>query len=71
MMMMMMMMMKMMWYGLCAFVVWLIDESGLALFPARTIVRDAHHREFSTRRDTPRTVCGFSIILILKGIMAF
>ena len=69
--MMMMMMIWWWWRWWITFVVWLIDESGLALFPARTIVRDAHHREFSTGRDTPRTVCGFSIILILKGIMAF
>ena len=26
------------------FVVWLTDEKGLALFPARTILRDPHHR---------------------------
>ena len=32
------------------FVVWLTDESGLALFRAETIVRDPHHRESLTRR---------------------
>ena len=33
------------------FVVWLTEERRLALFPARTIVRDPQHRETSTRRD--------------------
>ena len=33
------------------FVVWLTDERRLALFPAGTIVRDPHHREFPTRRE--------------------
>ena len=42
--MMMMMMMN-------CFVVWLIDERRLALFPAGTIIRDAHHRESPTRRE--------------------
>ena len=30
------------------FVVWLIDERRLALFPAGTIVRDPHHRKSLT-----------------------
>ena len=33
------------------FVVWLTKERRLALFPARTIVRDPHHRETPTRRE--------------------
>ena len=33
------------------FVVWLTDQRRLALFPAGTIVRDAHHRESPTRRE--------------------
>ena len=33
------------------FVVWLIEERRLALFPAGTIVRDPQHRKTSTRRD--------------------
>ena len=33
------------------FVVWLIDERHLSLFPAGTIVRDRHHRESSTRHE--------------------
>ena len=33
------------------FVVWLIDERRLALFPAGTIIRDAHHHESPTRRE--------------------
>ena len=32
------------------FVVWLIGERRLALFPTGTIVRDPHHRETPTRR---------------------
>ena len=43
--MMMMMMMMMMNY----FVEWLTDERRLALFSARTTVRDPHHRESPTR----------------------
>ena len=31
--------------------VWLTDERRLALFPARTIVRDPHHRESPARRE--------------------
>ena len=34
-----------------AFMVWLTDESRLALFPAGAIVRDPHHRESPTRRE--------------------
>ena len=33
------------------FLVWLTDERRLALFPARTNVRDSHHRESPTRRE--------------------
>ena len=33
------------------FVVWLTDESRLALFPFGTIVRDPHHRESPTRHE--------------------
>ena len=33
------------------FVVWLTDERRLTLFPARTIVRDPHHRESLTHRE--------------------
>ena len=33
------------------FVVWLTDESRLALFPAGSIVRDPHHRESLTHRQ--------------------
>ena len=33
------------------FVVWLTDQRRLALFPARTIVRDPHHCESPTRRE--------------------
>ena len=33
------------------FVVWLTDERRLALFPARTIARDPHHRESPTRGE--------------------
>ena len=32
------------------FVVWLTGKRCLVLFPAGTIARDAHHREFPTRR---------------------
>ena len=38
------------WWWWIVFVVWLTDEMRLALFPARTIVRDSHHRESPTRR---------------------
>ena len=31
--------------------VWLTDERRLALFPAGTIIRDPHHREFPTHRE--------------------
>ena len=31
--------------------VWLTDQKRLALFPARTIVRDPHHRESPTCRE--------------------
>ena len=30
---------------------WLTDERPLALFPAGTIVRDPHYREFPTRPE--------------------
>ena len=33
------------------FVVWLTDERRLALFSARTIIRDPHHRESPTHRE--------------------
>ena len=33
------------------FVVWLTGERRLALFPARTIVRDPHNSESPTRRE--------------------
>ena len=33
------------------FVVWLTDERRLALFPAGTIVRDSHYREYLTRGE--------------------
>ena len=33
------------------FLVWLTDETRLALFPDGTIVRDPHHRESPTRRE--------------------
>ena len=33
------------------FVVWLIDEMRLAIFPAGAIVRDLHHHESLTRRE--------------------
>ena len=46
-----MMMMMMMMMMMNCFVVWLTDESRLALFPAGTIVRDPHHRESLTRRE--------------------
>ena len=36
---------------LFVFVVWLTNERRLALFLARTIVRDPHHRESPTRRE--------------------
>ena len=36
---------------LSCFVVWLIDERHLALFPAGTIVRDPHDRESPTGRE--------------------
>ena len=51
MMMLMMMMMMMMMMMKIIFVVWLTDERRLAFFPAGTIVRDPHHREFPTRRE--------------------
>ena len=38
-------------FELFCFVVWLADESCLALFSAGTIVRDPHHRESPTRRE--------------------
>ena len=38
-------------YGWWWFVVWLTDERRLALFPARTIARDPHHRESLTRGE--------------------
>ena len=39
------------WWRWVAFVVWLTDERRLSLLPFGTIVRDPHHREFSTRRE--------------------
>ena len=33
------------------FVVWLTEERRLAILPARTIVRDPHHRESPKRRE--------------------
>ena len=36
------------WSWWIVFVVWLTDERLLSLFPARTIVRDPHHREYPT-----------------------
>ena len=39
------------WWWWIVFVVWLIDESHLALLPARVIVRDPHHRESPTCRE--------------------
>ena len=33
------------------FVVWLINERSLALFPVGTIVKDPHHRESLSRRE--------------------
>ena len=39
------------WWWWIVFVVWLTDESRLALFPAGTIVRDPHHCKFMTRRN--------------------
>ena len=42
---------KIMMMMMNCFVVWLTDEMCLALFPARTIVRDPHHRESPTRRE--------------------
>ena len=39
------------WWWWIVFVVWLIDQSCLALFPAGTIVSDLHHRESLTRRE--------------------
>ena len=39
------------WWWWIVFVVWLINERHLALFPAGTIVRDPHHRESPTRRE--------------------
>ena len=39
------------WWWWIVFVVWLTDERRLALFPARTIVRDPHHHESPTRRE--------------------
>ena len=33
------------------FVVWLTDERRLALFPARTTIRDPRHHESPTRRE--------------------
>ena len=38
------------WRWWIVFVVWSTDERRLALFPARTIVRDPHHREYPARR---------------------
>ena len=43
----MMMMMMMM----IVFVVWLTEESDVALFPSGTIVRDPHHHESLIRRE--------------------
>ena len=39
------------------FVVSLIDEMRLALFPAKTIVRDPHHCKFRTRHEQDLNVC--------------
>ena len=39
------------WWRWIVFVVWLTDERRLVLFPARTIVRDPHHRVSPTRRE--------------------
>ena len=44
------MMMMMMMMIMNCFVVWLTDERCLALIPARSIVRDPHHRESPTCR---------------------
>ena len=49
------MMMMMMWW--IVFVVWLIDKRRLALFPARTIVRDLQHHESLTCRKQGLNLC--------------
>ena len=36
------------WWWWIVFVVWLTDKRHLTLFPARTILRDPHHRESPT-----------------------
>ena len=38
-------------WGWIVSVVWLTDERRLALFPAKTFVRDPHHRESPTCRE--------------------
>ena len=38
------------------FVVWMTDESSLALFQDWTIVKDPHHRESPTRREQVLTL---------------
>ena len=39
------------WWWWIIFVLWLTDKWRLALFPARTITRDPHHRESPTRGE--------------------
>ena len=54
---MMMMMMVMMMMMMNCFKVWLTDKMHSTLLPARTIVRDSHHRESLTRRKQGFNLC--------------
>ena len=45
------------WWWWIVFVVWLIDERRLALFPVGTIVRDLHHLESPTCSQQDLNLC--------------
>ena len=45
------------WWRQIVFVVWLIDERPLALFPAKTIARDPYHLESPTHCKQDLSLC--------------
>ena len=51
------------------FVVWVINEKHLALFPAGAIVRDPHHRESPTRHRQDLNLCRIWVQTLLNEVV--
>ena len=57
------------WWWWIVFVVWLTDERHVTLFPARTIVRDPHHRESLTRSKQDLNLCKTWVQALLNEVV--